>query len=142
VRANREGDVVTKTGVSAALGDFLRRVERLDYGALLALSARARVDAAGELEVARARAEQVAIATGQEEARERLKGAIVNWASAGGARAAIWAPDIAASDVTLEEVRMSAAQAIFDAATARLLGSALDATTARILSERWDGVCG
>jgi hypothetical protein len=133
---------VAKAGESPDLGYFLRRVERLDRGSLLALSARPSRDVARDLESARARAEQVAIVTGQADARERLKGAIVNWASAGGARAGIWAPDAAAADVTLEEFRMSAAQAIYDAATVRLLGRSLDAATARTLSERWDSVCG
>jgi hypothetical protein len=137
----REIDVA-EGEVPAELGSFLRRVERLDRGSLLALSARVRGDTAGRLEAARARADEVAAATGQEDARERLKGAIVNWASAGGARAGIWAPDAAAADVTLEEFRMSAAQAIYDAATVRLLGRSLDAATARTLSERWDSVCG
>ena len=57
--------------VPPELGAFLSRVERLDEGTVLALSARPLEDDVVALESARARAAQVAVVTGLDEARER-----------------------------------------------------------------------
>lgn len=126
---------------NAELEFFLRRVERLEAGTLLALSVKPSDSERDELEAARSTARKGAARTGLEDELDRLRSEILTWASAGGAKAAMYGPDLA-GEVALEDMRLGAAQAIYDAGTTRLLGPALDAKSARALCNRWDSACG
>ncbi len=120
------------------LGHFFEQVADLDKGGLLALSVRTSGREFDELEVARSVARRVAGRKGRTAELDRLKSEIMNWATAGGAGAGIYAPDIRAADVMLEDLRVGAAQAIYDAAAVELLGPALDGRSASVLRRRWD----
>jgi hypothetical protein len=124
------------------LDAFLGAVKRLGEGPLLALSARPSADEADALAVARALAGRVAARKHLTEDLERLQGDIIGWSAAGGAHAGIWAPDMAAGNVLLEDLRRGAAPAILDAATAILLGEALEPHSRAVLRRRWESVTG
>jgi hypothetical protein len=124
------------------LESLIAAVERLDTGELLALSVSTTGHEANEVEIARSVARRVAAREGKASELERLKGEIATWAAAGGARAGIYAPDSRGIDVMLEDLRHGAAQAIFDAATARLLGPALDPRSRDALCRHWDDAIG
>jgi hypothetical protein len=122
------------------LDAFLDGLPDLDQAVLLLLSVRPSVEEANALRDARRTARRVAKSIGRGNDLDRLRGEIVTWSGANGARSAIWAPDLTSSDVLLADTRRGAAQAILDAATAELLGESLGSGTRAVLRSRWDNV--
>jgi hypothetical protein len=122
------------------LNAFLNGLPDLDQSTLLALSVRPTIDEEKSLRNARRTARRVATVAGLIDDLDSLRGQIVTWSGANGARSGIWAPDLASSDVLLADIRRGAAQAILDAATATLLGDALDLHSREVLVERWESV--
>jgi hypothetical protein len=119
-------------GLLASLGD-LRESELLELGI------EPTKEEAKALEHARNKAGQIAESNGSSEELERLQGEIVTWSRVGGARTAIWVPDLAVvGDVMLAELRGGAVRAIVDAATALFLEGHLDPTTRSTLLHRWE----
>ena len=117
------------------LNAFLDGLPNLDSGVLIGLSIRPTDDEARALAHARLRARRVAAVSGLDEALESVRGQIVTWSSASGVRSVF-----AADEVLIGELRLGAAQAIVDAATAILMADALDNHTHEVLVERWESV--
>src|ERR1700690_4191774 len=85
------------------LNDFLDGLPDLDRSVLLALSVRPADEESKALRNARRTARRAAIIVGVVDDLDRLRGQIVTWSGANGARSAIWAPDLASSDVMLAD---------------------------------------
>jgi hypothetical protein len=85
-------------------------------------------------------ARRLASRLGLRESLLRAEGEIVQWTGAAGARSGVWTAGSPARDLMLADLRRQAAPALMDAATALILGDALEARYPDALLAAWQRV--
>jgi hypothetical protein len=118
------------------LDALLAELPSLEIGALLELAAAHGSIEPGELESARTELRATATRLHRRDEVDRLRQDIARWA-AGASESRRWLGETSMGDLQLADVRRAAVPAAVDAATALLVGRALDEATRELLLGPW-----